>query len=221
VRIESVRRLIFWASFFKKTYSLFQTRRKWTCDYNTFPWLFQAWKWPFQNSMTFPGFPWPYEPWKYRRASVQVMMSRPPPREEEQVPEPSNTAFERRYETYVETHPRNNDVRHTCVPLEPHRVKPWRPPPLCWTVRCDHGARRFTSSASLRCRRSSSPLVCILLFLTEAFFVPPRSLFLSICLRNTSPSFHNHHVYISLSLSLSLSLYSTHPVSPLLSLVFS
>jgi len=29
-----------------------------------FPWLFQAWKWPFHNSMTFPGFPWPYEPWE-------------------------------------------------------------------------------------------------------------------------------------------------------------
>jgi len=30
-----------------------------------FPWLFQVWKWPFQNAMTFPGFPWPYEPWGY------------------------------------------------------------------------------------------------------------------------------------------------------------
>jgi len=29
-----------------------------------FPWLFQAWKWPFYNSMTFPGFRWPYGPCK-------------------------------------------------------------------------------------------------------------------------------------------------------------
>jgi len=40
LRIESVRRLIFLASFFKKTYKLFQTRHKWTCD-NKFPWVFQ------------------------------------------------------------------------------------------------------------------------------------------------------------------------------------
>jgi len=40
LRIESVCRLTFWASSFKKTYSSFQTRRKWTSD-NTFPWLLQ------------------------------------------------------------------------------------------------------------------------------------------------------------------------------------
>jgi len=34
----------------------------WLLWFKFFPWLFQAWKLPFKNSMTFPGFPWAYEP---------------------------------------------------------------------------------------------------------------------------------------------------------------
>lgn len=47
-----------------------------------------------------------------------------------------------------------------------------------------------------------SPSMYILLLFTDAYFSFPCSLLLCICFRNTSASFHNHHVYIRPSLPL-------------------